>query len=88
MDNIDLRLLKTIKKILKIELTDQQITSSTNFIDDYDFDSITAIQLVVSCENEFNISIEDDDLLIEKICSFPKLKTIITGQLTQQREKQ
>ena len=39
----------------------EEITPTSNFIDDLGADSLDTIELVMACEEEFNISIEDED---------------------------
>ncbi len=48
-----------IKDTMNIE--DKEITRDTNLFDDLGFDSIEAFELVASMEDEFGITIPDED---------------------------
>jgi len=47
----------------------------------YGMNSIEAIQLIVAIENEFNIEIDDEDLMIENINSVCKINDLIIKYL-------
>jgi len=44
------------------------VVSSASFSDDLDLDSLTMVEVVVACEEKFNVRIPDDDV--------PGLKTV------------
>lgn len=60
------RLIKIIKELVEDDI-DFNITSDIDLIDDVGFDSITIIQLIVSIETEFNIELEDYELMMQNI---------------------
>lgn len=60
------RLIKIIKELVEEDI-DFNITSDIDLIDDVGFDSITIIQLIVSIETEFNIELEDYELMMQNI---------------------
>lgn len=53
------------------------LDNSLNLIDDFGFDSLNLIQMVVEIENEFNIEFEDEHLVIEVLSNLKKLEEII-----------
>lgn len=58
-----------------------KIVPDTNLVEDFDFTSISIIQLVVQLESEFDIEISDDDLLIEKLSPYRSLLEIVQTQI-------
>ena len=46
-------------------------------LDDYGFDSIKTLELVVAIEDEFGITIEDEDLVIEKLNDLDEIVKLI-----------
>jgi len=52
-----------IKKMVAKELNadESKITLETNFVDDLGADSLDAIELIMTVENEFDISISDEE---------------------------
>ena len=55
----------------------EQITESTNLMEDLGFDYVNLVELVVDIENEFDIEIEDEYLDIEVLSSFKRLVDMI-----------
>lgn len=43
----------------------------------YDFGSLAAVELVVALELKFNILIEDEDLLVENLCTLNKIASLV-----------
>lgn len=56
--NVLERVKNIIGEILKVE----SIVEKTNLIEEYSIDSLQAIEILVMIENEFEISIDDEDL--------------------------
>lgn len=52
------------------------INGDDNLIE-YALDSLTAIELVVNLESEFDIEVDEDDLLIEKLDTINKIILLI-----------
>ncbi len=52
-----------IKKMVAKELNadESKVTLETNFVDDLGADSLDAIELIMTVENEFDISISDEE---------------------------
>ena len=58
-----------------------RIDEQTDLVRDFNFDSINIIQLIVQIESKFNIEIDDENLLVEKISSYKNLIDIIMEKL-------
>jgi len=52
-----------IRKIVaqQLDVTEDQVTSETRFIDDLGADSLDIVELVMTIEEEFDIEIPDED---------------------------
>lgn len=60
----------------------KQINDDTDLVQDFEFDSINIIQLVVKLETEFDIEIGDDDLILEKLSLYKGLVEIIEKKIS------
>ena len=62
-------LLKKIRAIVadKLSISEDQVTESASFIDDLGADSLDQVELIMAMEEEFNVSISDEDA--EKIAT-------------------
>lgn len=61
----------------------KQINDDTDLVQDFEFDSINIIQLVVKLETEFDIEIDDDDLILEKLSLYKGLAEIIEKKISE-----
>ena len=63
MTDINVALFEKIKKMVSKELNvdESKVTLETNFVDDLGADSLDAIELIMTVENEFDISISDEE---------------------------
>ena len=66
----------------------ERLDEKTNLIDDYGFDSVNLVQLVVSIEDEFGIECEDDDLEMDKTSKYRELIKIIEKKLCSQMKSE
>lgn len=57
--------------------TEEQITPTTDLVNELMFNSISIIQLVVSIEDAFDIEIDDEYLLLERLNTLEKLLEIL-----------
>lgn len=57
-------MLEQIKKVLTdaINVDEALVTEDANLKDDLDIDSLSAVELALELETEFNITIEDEEL--------------------------
>ena len=53
------------------------INDNTNLIDDFEFDSIQMVSLIVELESEFNIVFSDEELALEQIANVKNLISLI-----------
>lgn len=60
-----------------------KINEDTDLVRDFNFDSISLIQLVVNIEKTFNIEINDEDLLIEKLSQYRELVMMLEEKLSE-----
>jgi len=58
------------------------INNNTDLVRDYNFNSISIITLVVEIERNFDIEIDDEDLLIDRISSYESLVKIVAMKLS------
>ena len=58
------------------------LNDNTDLIDDFDFDSINIISLVICLEKEFDIEIPDEFLLLENMRSYVKIKKMLIDQIS------
>ena len=65
--------LKTIISSCVLGIDKNQITESTDLMEDLGFESVNLVELIVDIENEFGIEIEDEFLDIEVLSSFNRL---------------
>lgn len=72
---------ESIKEILADVMELDQMTvqglSVEEDLRDYDFGSLTAVELVVALEMKFNILIEEEDLLVENLCTLNKIASLV-----------
>ena len=58
----------------QFEINPDTITMDTNLIDDIGADSLDIVELIMSIEDEYGISINDDDaanlITVRKICEY------------------
>lgn len=59
------------------------INENTDLIKDFNFDSINIIQLVVELESTFDIEIDDDNLLMERLSTYKSLVEIVHNSLNE-----
>ncbi|WP_171629782.1 acyl carrier protein [Paenibacillus plantarum] len=77
--------LHTYYDVIRVLLTnvmkqDQETVFGLSEDDDlrnYDFSSLAAVELVVALELKFNILIEEEDMLIENLCTLNQIATLV-----------
>lgn len=62
---------------IKIDMIDE----NTDLVRDFNFDSINIVELVVAIENNFDIEIDDENLLIEKLSPYKELVEMLKVKL-------
>ena len=80
-----------LKKIiigLMPDLSPQDITLETDLMEDLMLDSITFIQMVVNIESVFDIAIDDEYLLIERLRKISLIIDVINIALSKGEENE
>ncbi len=75
------RIEKIIVNILRIEPERIREISGDETLNRIGVDSVNFIEIVIGLEDEFNITFEDDELLLQNLNTINKLKDIITQKL-------
>ena len=60
-----------------LRISESEITDESDIINDFGYNSITIIQIVIDIEREFGIEFEEDDLAIDIIGNYKTLKEYI-----------
>jgi len=71
------RFTKCAVEVLAVDAT--QITKEASFADDLDADSLDLVELVMALEEEFDVTVEEDEL--EGIATIGGAFDLITGKL-------
>lgn len=72
------KIIKILNETLKVEEGILEQFDENAELIDLGLDSLNAIEIIVILENTFNISVEDEDLLIDNINTISKLITLVT----------
>jgi len=75
------RIEKIITDVLKIEPGTIKEISRDDTLNRIGVDSVNFIEIVISLEDEFNITFEDEELLLQNLNTINKLKNVITQKL-------
>ncbi|MCL2426421.1 MAG: phosphopantetheine-binding protein [Oscillospiraceae bacterium] len=77
------RVIKVINRCRgKGGFVNQEISKNSNFIRDFEFSSVDIIRLVVELENEFDVEIDDGDLLIEKLGTYYGIIEVVKNAMS------
>jgi len=70
-----------IRKILadQLEIEEKMITLESNLVDELNADSLDIVELIMDLEQEFDISIPDEDL--PKVATVQDIVSYIEGQI-------
>ena len=68
-----------IREILEIENADKMAKAED--LKEYGMDSLNAIELIVALEMEFAIEFNEEDLLVDNLCTIQKLKDVVKKNL-------
>ena len=71
------RFKKCAVEVLSVE--EDQITPEASFADDLDADSLDLVELVMALEEEFDVTVEEEEL--EGICTIGGAFALITGKI-------
>jgi Phosphopantetheine attachment site. len=82
MNTIDERLKTIILEIMRIGIDLEDIEEDTDLINDLLFDSIQVLRLISSIEDEFKITIENEDSLVDLVQNYGALREFIEKAVT------
>ena len=68
-----------IREILEIENAEKMAMAED--LKEYGMDSLNAIELIVALEMEFAIEFNEEDLLVDNLCTIQKLKDVVKKYL-------
>jgi len=85
-DTIGQKLKSIILKNASLNHIDSEITDESDLIEDFQFDSILIMQLVIDIEESFEIQFDDDFLLVEFISKYKNLKDYIVNMIFRKGE--
>ncbi len=71
------KILSLLEMALRLDKGALDSVSETADLREIGLDSITSIELIVLLENEFDISVDDEDLLIDNFNTVPKIKSLV-----------
>jgi len=74
---IEAATIKNMLSGLSIDWDTLQEMGNDTDLRNYGLNSITSIELIVKLEDEFNISISDDDLIIDNVCTVNKIVQLL-----------
>ena len=60
----------------------EQINRESNLIEDFGYGSMNFIQLVAEVELQFNIEVDEDDLLLDRLSNFGTLLQMIERKIS------
>ena len=71
------KILSLLEMALRLDKGALDSVSETADLREIGLDSITSIELIVLLENEFDISVDDEDLLIDNFNNIAKIKSLV-----------
>lgn len=76
------KIYKIIEDVLKLTAEEiEKVTEDTDLIE-VGMDSLNAIEVVVNIENEFDIQVEDEDLLLSNISTVRLLQELVNKYIS------
>ncbi|MDF2986919.1 MAG: Phosphopantetheine attachment site [Eubacterium sp.] len=74
-------IIRMLPQVLKRDESELLEINDATDLREHGLDSITSIELIVMLEDEFNISVEDEDLLIDNFNTVEKLMLLLDKYL-------
>jgi acyl carrier protein len=81
-EEMENRLKNIIIRHSRLKISHSDIHNESEMINDFGYDSVSTIRLVIDIEKEFGIDINDENLSFEKIGKYGSLKKIIGEKLS------
>jgi len=82
------RITKLICTEVAVELSEIDLSETSSFFDDLNFDSIQLIQLLTLLEPEFSIEIDDEEIDFQIFASIKTLVNFVEEQVAEQGAEQ
>ena len=79
------KLIQLVEANIYESVSIKEILEDTKLIEELQFDSVNLIQLIVDIEDEFGISLSDDDLLSDKLNTPGELYEMICEAMEKQK---
>ena len=67
--------------VLELSADDSDNISEDTELLDYGLDSMTCVEIVVNLEEEFGVTIDEEDLLVENMATINKIKNLVEKNL-------
>lgn len=80
-DQVEMKLKETIMRYSKLKIGFADITDDSEVINDFGYDSVSTIRLVIDIEKVFGIEIDDEDLSLEKVGKYSSLKKLVFNKI-------
>ena len=81
MDDIRLRIKTMLVERLMLDVQPEDISDDENLEQAYDLDSIRLFELVIGTEEEFGISLEDEEFSLEKFSTVDSIARFVQDKL-------
>lgn len=78
--NVTEKLIEIIKEILEFE---GEITENANLVEELEIDSVVILQLIANIEMKFDITFDDEDLMVDKFETVASLAQYIEELILQ-----
>ena len=80
-EKIEERLKKMIVERLFMKIAPEEVADDKSLIDEYGVDSVSLLELVVGIEEEFGVSVEDEDFSVEHFESVAALSAFVRSKM-------
>jgi len=80
-EKIEERLKKMIVDRLFLRIAPEEIETDKSLIDEYGVDSVSLLELVVGIEEEFSVSVDDEDFSVEHFETVAALADFVRGKM-------
>lgn len=70
-----------IIKVSRNQIAENDIYDNTNLINEFGFNSVQVIEMIVEIEINFNIELDDEDMNVEILTNYSRLKDLIIRKI-------
>ena len=81
MADIEAKVTRILVEQLGLEIDQSEIRSDASLLDDVGLDSVALIRFAMGLENDFDIEIDDDDLVIENFETTGRVAQYVQGRM-------